>query len=476
MERHSPNTLKTLWERTVAPLRAELATDEFNTWIKPIEPLAEHDGILDVAVPNRLFASWVEENFLERLAAAWVDAAGRRARFRFRWERGAHQRELFASDSQGTRQRELFTPDSAETGQKRHDGDDMGGLHASRPVTRPGGVIARYDFDSFVVGQSNQFARAAALAVAGQPGTLYNPFFLFGGVGLGKTHLANAIANTILEDPHDMRVVFVSADTFTNRLIDALARNKVQEFKTQMRRIDVLVIDDVQFLAGRERTQEVFFHIFNALYESGRQIVLTADKFPHEIKGLEERLINRFGCGLVADIQPPDVETRMAILARKAREEGIDVPLNVLAFVAERFESNIRDLEGALTRLSAWASLNRCEITVELARMLLGDPAKEPAKTITLAEIEARVTSHFGLKPGDLQARRRTRKVAEARQVAMYIMRQHGGASFPAIGDFLGGRDHSTVVHGCQTIKRRCEREPRFRTMIEALVRTFGCG
>lgn len=468
--------LKALWDRVVEPLRTELPAAEFDTWIRPLEPLDERDGVVDLAVPNRLFACWIEENFAERLAAAWSETVGRRASFRLRWEPTGQQRELFPPVGSTAPQRELFVNQAPESDANPADEASTRGERGAHRAFAPGGVIARYDFDSFVVGQSNQFARAAAQAVADQPGALYNPFFIFGGVGLGKTHLANAIANNILQKHEDARVVFVSADTFTNRLIDALARNRVQEFKTRMRRVDVLVIDDVQFLAGRERTQEEFFHIFNALYENGRQIVLTADKFPHEIKGLEERLINRFGWGLVADIQPPDVETRMAILGRKAREEGLDVPLNVLSFVAERFESNIRDLEGALTRLSAWASLNRCEITVDLARMLLGEPGKGPAKTITLAEIEARVTSHFGLRPGELQARRRTRKVAEARQIAMYLMRQHGGASFPAIGTFLGGRDHSTVVHGCQTIERRCEQEPRFRSMLETLVRAIGRG
>jgi chromosomal replication initiator protein len=300
--------------------------------------------------------------------------------------------------------------------------------------------------------------------------------FVFGGVGLGKTHLVNAIGNAILDRQPAARVLFLSAETFTNRLIDSIGRNKVVEFKNRMRRVDCLILDDVQSLAGKERTQEEFFHLFNALHESGRQIILTSDKYPHELRGVEERLCSRFGWGLVADIQPADVETRVAILERKARAEGIDLPMNVASFVAERFEANIRELEGALTRLAAWASLNRCEISLSLARQLIGDAAATEPKIPSFEEIVAGVTRHYGLRPGDLEARRRTRKIADARQVAMYIMRNHAGASFLAIGEYLGGRDHSTVVHGCQAITRKSSKDARFRSLLETIVRSITCG
>lgn len=442
--------------------------EDFDSWIEPMRPIDYGDDILEISVPNRMFAAWIQDNYLDELARAWVNAAGRKTRFEFTWGRIPSQGELFVPDkSTRTRQSSLFPTAGAETDAPKK---------RPRLATRPGGLIDRYEFSSFVTGPSNQFARAAAIAVAGQPGTLYNPFFVFGGVGLGKTHLVNAIGNTILEKQSSARVLFMSADTFTNRLIDAISKNKAPEFKNRMRRVDCLILDDVQFLAGRDRTQEEFFHVFNALYESGRQIVLTSDKFPHELQGVEERLCNRFGWGLVADIQVPDVETRVAILERKATDEGIDLPLNVASFIAERFESNIRDLEGALTRLSAWASLNRCEINLSLAEKLLGAVSPDSPRGLTLEEIDARVVTHFGLRPGELQARKRTKKIAEARQVAMHLMRQHTGASFPQIGEFLGGRDHSTVVHGCQAVERRIENEPRFRNMLETLSRILGCG
>ena len=467
VEKTLSNNLIGLWNQTIEPLERRLGSEEFDTWIKPMTPLAQGDGFVEVGVPNRLFASWVEENFLDALASAWLAAAGSRASFRFRWDPTPSQGELFSpGEVQGPRDNTADrSPEPAHTQ-----------TPAEQRAAASGGLISRYDFASFVVGQSNQFARAAAIAVAGQPGALYNPYFLFGGVGLGKTHLVNAIGNSVLRENPSARVLFLSADTFTNRFIDAISRNQVQAFKNRMRRIDVLILDDVQFLAGRERTQEECFHLFNTLYENGKQIVLTSDKFPNEIQGVEERLCNRFGWGLVADIMPPDIETRMAILERRARGEGIDLPIDVASFIATRVDSNIRDLEGALTRLSAFASLNRCELSLELAEHMLGHVGTRSESGPSLDEIEARVVTHFGLKPGELRARKRTRKVAEARHVAMYIMRNHAGASFPTIGQQLGGRDHSTVVHGCQAVKKRCAEDPKFRGLVETLVRILGCG
>ncbi|RMF19963.1 MAG: chromosomal replication initiator protein DnaA [Deltaproteobacteria bacterium] len=459
--------LTALWQQASLRLKDQISSEDFDTWIAPLKPVTADSTSVELAVPNGLVATWIREHYLEELSAAWLATAGRRARFRFSLEeQAAVQGELFPRDEVAAGgQPSLF-----EQPQQREKS-------AERPRrSAPGGLIPRYDFASFVVGTNNQFARAAAIAVAGRPGALYNPFFVFGGVGLGKTHLVNAIGNAIVERDSSQRVQFISADMFTNRLIDAIARNRVREFKQRMRRIDVLIIDDVQCLAGRERTQEEFFHLFNALYDDGRQIVLTSDKFPSEIHGLEERLCNRFSWGLVADIQPPDIETRVAIIERKARDEGIDLPMDVASFIATRIDSNVRDLEGALTKLSAWASIHRREITIDLARELLGGGEEEEARTPTAEEIEERVTRHFGLKPGDLKARRRTRKVAEARQVAMYMMRHYGGMSFPTIGEYLGGRDHSTVVHGCQAVEKRCRQDRTFRNMLATLARMIERG
>lgn len=445
---HQEN-LEGLWNQALAHLRTRLDQEEFDNWIRPLTPVQSASGTLELSVPNRLFAAWVEENYLDALAKAWVDTCGRKTRFSFTWDSNAMQGELF------------------DLGQPKEHKLDVA------PTPKRSGLIDRYDFGNFVVGPGNQFAHAASIAIAKKPGALYNPFFLYGGVGLGKTHLVNAIGNTVLASHPEKKILFISADTFTNQLIEAIARNKAPAFKTRMRKVDILIIDDVQFLAGRERTQEEFFHVFNALSDQGRQIILTSDKFPNELKGVEERLCNRFGSGLVADIQAPDLETRIAILERKARDEQVELPMDVASLIATRIETNIRDLEGALTRISAFASLNDRPVTYELADEMMAGVSGEAPRTITLEEIEEMVTVHFGLKPGELAARRRTKKVAEARQVAMYIMRHHAGASYPMIGRHLGGRDHSTVIHAVQTVDKRRKEEPRFRRMLEALTKNI---
>ncbi len=478
METISSENIKSLWRQALTPLRHRLDADEFESWIKPLSPLAAADGVLELAVPNRMFASWVEENYLEELTRAWAEASGRPMRLKLDWAGSGAQGELFAARPRS--QGELFWrgpgelpaagPRSGPTATRRKPSV------TSRLAPGAGGLVDRYDFESFVVGPNNQFAHAAAMAVAKQPGALYNPFFVFGGVGLGKTHLVNAIGRAVIDASPSSRVLFLTADAFTNKLIDAIARNKAQEFKNRVRRVDCLILDDVQFLAGRERTQEEFFHIFNSLYQAGRQIVLTSDKFPNEIRGVEERLCNRFGWGLVADMQAPDTETRVAILERRAREEGVDLPMEVAQLIASKVDTNIRDLEGALTRLSAYASLNRCNITAELAEGLLDNLKPGASSVPSLEDIEQRVTVHFGLKPGELKARRRTRKVAGARQLAMYMMRTRASASFPSIGEFMGGRDHSTVIHACRTVERRIENDQRYRGVVETLLRSLGCG
>ncbi len=448
----SRTQLEDLWNRAVSSLRQRLERDEFDSWIRPLVPLSLSSETLEISVPNQLFASWLEENYLDVLASAWVDAHGKETAFTFTWNGTGVQGELFQE----------FEADHAKRVPPRRTGN-------------PSGLIERYDFENFIVGPSNQFARAAAMAVAQQPGTLYNPFFLYGGVGLGKTHLANAIGHSVQRTDPEARVVFLSADTLTNQLIEAISKNKAAALKNRLRRVDVLIVDDVQFLAGRERTQEEFFHIFNALYENGRQIVLTSDKFPNEIPGVEERLCNRFGWGLVADIQNPDMETRVAILDRKSRAEGVDLSIEVASLIARSVDSNIRDLEGALTRISAHASLSGRLIDRALVEELLGRGRNHNGSPppVTLDDVEKEVANHFGLRVGDLRARRRTKKIAEARQVAMYLMRQKAGASYPVIGQHLGGRDHSTVIHACQSIERRRKEDSRMRLTLETVAKRF---
>ncbi|MGH7831744.1 MAG: chromosomal replication initiator protein DnaA, partial [Candidatus Binatia bacterium] len=330
-------------------------------------------------------------------------------------------------------------------------------------------LIPKYNFENFVVGASNQFAHAASLAVANQPGEHYNPLFIYGVVGVGKTHLVNAIGHRILERRADLKVVYLSSESFMNELIASLRRDKMDEFKTRFRNVDALILDDVQFIAGKERTQEEFFHTFNSLHESHKQIVLTSDKFPKEIPDLEDRLRNRFEWGLIADIQAPDMETRVAILQKKAEFEALRLPHEVAIFLASHIDSNVRELEGSLTRLGAFASLTKTEITVDLAKEVLKSTIKGNRKEVTVENIQKTICDYFNLKLGDLKSKRRTRNIALPRQVAMYLCRKYTSTSFPAIGYKFGGRDHSTVIHASKSIEKKIKEDPNMQVTIERI-------
>jgi len=311
------------------------------------------------------------------------------------------------------------------------------------------------------------------MAVANQPGEHYNPLFIYGGVGLGKTHVVNAIGHRASARRPSMKVVYLSSESFMNELIGSLRRDKMDEFKTKFRNVDLLILDDVQFIAGKERTQEEFFHTFNSLYESHKQIVITSDKFPKEIPGLEDRLRNRFEWGLIADIQPPDMETRVAILQKKAETETVQLPHEVAIFLAANIDSNVRELEGSLTRLGAFASLTKSTITVDLAKEVLRNTLKGAQREITVEGIQKTICDYYNIKIGDLKAKRRTKNIAFPRQVAMYLCRKYTETSFPAIGDKFGGRDHSTVIHASKTIEKKIKEDPYMQTTIEKLERNL---
>ena len=330
-------------------------------------------------------------------------------------------------------------------------------------------LIPKYNFENFIVGASNQFAHAASFAVATQPGDHYNPLFIYGGVGLGKTHLINAIGHKVVDSRPRLKVIYLSSESFMNELIASLRRDKMDEFKSRFRTIDVLILDDVQFIAGKERTQEEFFHTFNSLHESHKQIIITSDKFPKEIPELEDRLRNRFEWGLIADIQPPDVETRVAILEKKAEVEGITLPQEVAIFLASHIDSNVRELEGSLTRLGAFASLTKTPITVDLAKEVLQNTLKGLQREITVESIQKTICDYFNIKLGDLRAKRRTKDIVVPRQVAMYLCRKYTATSFPAIGYKFGGRDHSTVIHASKAIEKKLKEDPQMQATMNKL-------
>jgi chromosomal replication initiator protein len=331
----------------------------------------------------------------------------------------------------------------------------------------------RFTFENFVVGSSNQFAHAASLAVANQPGTAYNPLFIYGGVGLGKTHLLHAIGAFIGQKNPKLIVEYLSAETFVNDLINAIQYEKIPDFQKKYRSIDVLLVDDVQFMAAQERTQEEFFHTFNALYDSEKQIVVTSDKVPQDIPELEERLRSRFEWGLIADIQPPDMETRAAILNKKAMVEEIDLPSDVCHFLARHIQSNVRILEGSLTRLKAFAEISGQPMSIDMCKNLFKDILTMKRNFISIEEVIRTVAKRYGLKPTDLKSPKRAKPITQARQIAMYLCRELTNESFPEIGSRFGGRDHATVIHAVNKVTGQLEADPDIQREVQELRRSM---
>jgi chromosomal replication initiator protein len=442
--------MEAVWLRITEILREKIGGQNFDTWFRPALLLGVHESRALLQLPNRFFVDWVSDHYqpalLESLRAVLgPDVSGVTLRVS-----PNPQGELFpASD------RRVESPSAG----------------APRRAARRGGLVPRYTFANFVVGASNKFAHAAAEAVANKPGEHYNPLFIYGGVGLGKTHLINAIGHQVFEFSASAKVSYFSAESFMNELITAIREKRMDDFKNRFRRLDVLILDDVQFLAGREQTQVEFFHTFNTLHESHRQIVLSSDKFPKDIPQLEERLRNRFEWGLIADIQAPDIETRIAILLKKAELEGLPLSHDVALFLAGKFEANIRELEGSLTRLGALASFLKKPITVEFAREVLRDLVKERSPQVTVEKVQQVVSAEFAIKLTDLKSPKRTRSLAFARQVAMYLSRKLAGASLPSIGEKFGNRDHSTVIHAIQVIEKRRDEDPGFHATLAGLER-----
>ena len=429
------------WERVLERMSERVSADDLAQLIRPLRPLAVTPAEFRLEAPNRLTLVCITDNYLGVLRECVAAVVGPRQVLV----------ELPVRD-----QGELFPRGRA--------------VRRARPLHST--LNPKYTFANFVIGASNQFAHAASKAVASQPGDHYNPLFIYGGVGLGKTHLVNAIGHQIVERNPLARIAYLSSEAFMNELISSLRRDRMGQFKDRFRKVDVLILDDVQLLAGRERTQEEFFHTFNTLYDHRRQIVLTSDKVPKEIPELEERLRNRFEWGLIADIQAPDVETRVAIIEKKAEMEGIPLTGEVALFLGSELASNVRELEGSLTRLGAYASITRRPITVDFAREVLQAVLKRRVPTVSADDIMTAVCNHFSLRPADLRSKRRSRNVAVPRQLAMYLCRRLLNISFPNIGDVFG-RDHSTVIHASSVTERRIKDDPAFQATVEQLERTI---
>jgi chromosomal replication initiator protein len=440
-----------LWQEALVHLKDQLGKQNYETWIQPISFVSREKSCVYLNVPNKFFRDWLTEHYLTQIEEALSKAAQQKVGIFFdvKPEPPKPQAKAVIDNNVGKDERE------------------------KEKSRRTSNLIPRYTFENFVIGASNQFAHAASMAVANQPGDHYNPLFIYGGVGLGKTHLINAIGHKAAGKFSGAKVFYLSSESFMNELISSLRRDRMDEFKTKFRNVDVLILDDVQFIAGKERTQEEFFHTFNSLYEARKQIVITSDKFPKEIPGLEDRLRNRFEWGLIADIQPPDMETRVAILQKKAEVEKVILPHDVAIFLASNIDSNVRELEGSLTRLGAFSSLTRSNITVDLAKEVLKNTLKGSHREVTIEGIQKTICDYYNIKLGDLKAKRRTKNIAIPRQVAMYLCRKYTETSFPVIGDKFGGRDHSTVIHASKTIEKKIKEDPYMLTTIEKLERNL---
>jgi chromosomal replication initiator protein len=437
-----------LWNQALVEVKERIGKQNYDTWIKPIRFASRNKSEIKLEVPNKFFRDWLTEHYLTQIEDVLSSLAKDSVRVVFEVNEKLEGRL--------TVNRSIKKEEKDRERQERNTN-----------------LIPKYTFDNFVIGASNQFAHAACVAVANQPGDHYNPLFIYGGVGLGKTHLVNAIGHHSVTQRPSLKVVYLSSESFMNELIASLRRDRMDEFKRKFRNVDILILDDVQFIAGKERTQEEFFHTFNSLYDSHKQIVITSDKFPKEIPGIEDRLRNRFEWGLIADIQPPDMETRVAILQKKAEVEGVQLPHDVAIFLASNIDSNVRELEGSLTRLGAFSSLTKATITVELTKEVLRNTLKGSQREITVENIQKTICDYFNIRIGDLKAKRRTQNIALPRQVAMYLCRKYTENSFPSIGDKFGGRDHSTVIHASKTIERKIKEDPHMQKTVEKLERNL---
>jgi chromosomal replication initiator protein len=439
-----------IWNSAREHLRSKLNNDTYNMWFAPLRACAIDGNNVTLEAANEFSGVWLKDNYLSLLQDAFAAAAGRQLQVKFKIAAGNAPAPSAAAPA----------PVKAKAPDPVHERPPGSELHFNPKNT----------FESFVVGNNNNFAYAAALAVAQAPGKSYNPLFLYGGVGLGKTHLLHAIGQHVSANKKGARVAYLSSEKFTNEYIDGIQNNQLAKFRKKYRQTDVLLIDDIQFLAGKERIQEEFFHTFNALHESHKQIVLTCDRPASEIQGLEHRLVSRFEWGLVTDLQPPDVEMRLAILQKKAQAMGVTLSDDIMNFLANRIRTNVRRLEGALIRVASYASLTGKKLTIEVVEGLLREVLHEEGRfSINIEVIQKKVAEHFDIRLADMTSKRRPENIAFPRQIAMYLSRQMTESSLNTIGEAYGGRDHGTVLHACRLVKDRMEVDANVRQVVHYL-------
>jgi chromosomal replication initiator protein len=437
-----------IWEEAQNNLKAALGETTYATWITPLKPLAQDEHTIILQAPDKFFKDWVEKHYLNLI-----------------------QDTLKARGLNNLLVSLVVNSALADAANIQPITDSL-----PKPLVGSGfiNLNSRYTFENFVIGGGNRHAHAYSLAVANTPAKTYNPLFIYGGVGLGKTHLIQAICHQIKNNAGpNVKICYVSSERFTNELIDAIVHRSTAAFRQKYRNLDVLVIDDIHFIAGKESTQEEFFHTFNTLYDAHKQIVFSSDRPPKEITNLQERLVSRFGWGLATDIQPPDLETRVAILKKKIEREPVQVPDEVIFFIAQLIKTNIRELEGALIRTIAYSLLEEAPVTLDLAKEVLKDLLKEPAKLITIDFIQRCVVEEFGISVQDLKTKRRNKQVVFPRQVAMYLSRELTELSLPEIGELFGGKDHTTVLHSYKKIKEDLYSNPELKERVEKIIQVI---
>ncbi|WP_220768876.1 chromosomal replication initiator protein DnaA [Shewanella sp. MBTL60-007] len=455
-----------LWQQCIARLQDELSAQQFSMWIRPLQAEMEGDTLV-IYAPNRFVLDWVRDKYLNIINQFFTEQMGNDAPS-LRFDIGS--RPSAKPVVQATAEVKSSKPASREVAKPSfntpHAEPMANANHRSN-------INPTYQFDNFVEGKSNQLGKAAALQVAENPGGAYNPLFLYGGTGLGKTHLLHAVGNGIIKNKPDAKVVYMHSERFVQDMVKALQNNAIEEFKRYYRSVDALFIDDIQFFANKDRSQEEFFHTFNALLEGNHQIILTSDKYPKEIDGVEDRLKSRFGWGLTVAIEPPELETRVAILMRKAQESGINLPDEVAFFIAKRLRSNVRELEGALNRVIANANFTGRPITIDFVREALRDLLALQEKLVTIDNIQKTVAEYYKIKMADMLSKRRSRSVARPRQMAMALSKELTNQSLPEIGDAFGGRDHTTVLHACRKIAQLREESHDIKEDYANLIRTL---
>jgi len=435
-----------LWDKILEYTKQEIGEQAFENWFTQAKLASVTETSIVIQVPSNFFKDWIYDHYRDILNIAILRTVGKVLPVTFEIKE-----EKLQKSTKSLSQTPVAPPE--------------------RPSQKkPFYLNPKYTFEGFVIGSSNRFAHAATLAIAEAPAKAYNPLFIYGGVGLGKTHLMQAACHYISDIHRNLKLFYTTSESFTNELINGIQTRTTQKFREKYRNVDVLLIDDIHFIAGKESTQEEFFHTFNALYDGHKQIVLSSDRPPKTIPGLEERLVSRFEWGLVTDVQLPDFETRVAILKKKAERNGSKLPDDILYFIAEKIKTNIRELEGALIKLIAYSALENKKVTLGLAKEILKDAGSEDSKKITLELIQKKVADYFDIKPSDMKTKKRTRQVAYPRHIAMYLAREMTDLTLPDIGDHFGGRDHSTVIHACSKVEADLKKNQNVKNLLQKLM------